>query len=146
MHIRGLTPNATGTLEYELSAETPFQRTFLNVRTEGTLKVQTDAKGMFGALSLNGKLNLKNGEKEILLLCAVQFQPSACMFVFEKPSGEDKSRQIGDSVPADTLYRPRRREFDKKRIEVVNPISEHTVRSAVTLLPSPNNRHSGAEN
>ena len=65
IHIRGLTPNATGTLEYELSAETPFQRTFLNVRTEGTLKVQTDAKGMFGALSLNGKLNLKNGAKEI---------------------------------------------------------------------------------
>ena len=65
MHIRGLTPNATGTLKYELSAETPFQRTFLNVQTEGTLKVQTDAKGMFGALSLNGKLNLKNGAKEI---------------------------------------------------------------------------------
>ncbi len=65
IHIRGLTPNATGTLEYELSAETPLQQATLGVQTEGTLKIQTDAKGTFDTLSLNGKLNLKNGKKKI---------------------------------------------------------------------------------
>ena len=68
IHVRGLTPNATGTLEYELSAETPLQQAVLGVQTKGTLKVQTDAKGIFDALSLNGKLNLKNGAKEIPVL------------------------------------------------------------------------------
>ena len=65
IHIRGLKPNSTGTLEYELSAETPFRQVMLGVQMEGTLKIQTDAKGMLDALSLNGKLNLKNGAKEI---------------------------------------------------------------------------------
>ena len=68
IHVRGLTPDATGTLTYELSAETPSRQTFLNVQTEGTLKVQTDAKGMFDAFFLDGKLNLKNGAKEIPVL------------------------------------------------------------------------------
>ena len=48
----------------------------------------------------------KNGEKEILLLRVVQFQPSARVFMFKEPSGEDKSRQISDTVPTDALYRP----------------------------------------
>ena len=66
--------------------------------------------------------------------------------MFEEPSGEDKSRQISDAVPTDALYEPRRREFDEERIEVVNPISEHTVRSAVILLLFANSRHPGVAN
>ena len=65
LDICQFTPNRTGTLEYALSAETPLQRTTLNLQTEGTFRAQIDERGIFNAFFLNGKLHLKNGDKKI---------------------------------------------------------------------------------